>query len=56
MLAGQAGEIETGAVVALTHEGDGIVRAGKAAFGAARGIANTMKGCSSRCSSAQRRA
>ena len=32
MLAGQAGAIETGAVVALTHEGDGIVRAGKAAF------------------------
>jgi len=32
MPARQLGEIETGAVVALTHEGDGIVRAGKAAF------------------------
>jgi 23S rRNA (uracil1939-C5)-methyltransferase len=32
MPAGQWGEVETGAVVALTHEGDGIVRAGKAAF------------------------
>ena len=28
----QAGGIETGAVVALTHEGDGIVRNGKTAF------------------------
>jgi len=28
----QAEEIETGVVIALTHEGDGIVRAGKAAF------------------------
>ena len=32
MPARQLGEIETGAVVALTHEGDGIVREGKAAF------------------------
>jgi len=32
MPAGQAHEIETGAVVALTHEGDGIVREGKAVF------------------------
>jgi len=32
MQAGQAQPIETGAVVALTHEGDGIVREGKAAF------------------------
>jgi tRNA/tmRNA/rRNA uracil-C5-methylase (TrmA/RlmC/RlmD family) len=32
MPAGRADDIETGAVVALTHEGDGIVRAGKAVF------------------------
>jgi 23S rRNA (uracil1939-C5)-methyltransferase len=32
MPAGQGSEVETGAVAALTHEGDGIVRAGKAAF------------------------
>lgn len=30
--AGQTAAIETGAVVALTHEGDGIVREGKAVF------------------------
>jgi 23S rRNA (uracil1939-C5)-methyltransferase len=32
MPAGRLAEIETGAVVALTHEGDGIVREGKAVF------------------------
>ena len=32
MPAGRSAEIETGAVVALTHEGDGIVRAGKTVF------------------------
>jgi len=28
----QSCDVETGAVVALTHEGDGIVRSGKTAF------------------------
>ena len=66
MPAGQWGGIETGAVVALTHEGDGIVRAGKAAFvpGAlpgevirfrrSGGTANMMRRSCSRCSSRRR--